>query len=354
MFFSAKRFHPAAAAGVVVLGGLSLAFGAQQPPQPQPPAQKMTSTPVAGFQSVPVATPAYAPGFYSPFYDPLGGFMSGSADIVNSQGQYLVQRQQANLTREQVQSAKIDNRRKALDEWLYERAVTPTPEEERERARMQNVMRSRNDPPITEIWSGKALNDLLQVIQQKQGRGQGPPVALAPDVVSRLNVTSGATPGSVGLLREGGRLTWPLALTAPDFDTERKKVDQFAAQAFKQASEYGAVPPDAIRGMAAGVDSMLEQLRAHVGDLTPSDYIKAKRYLNELEGTIKTLQDPNVAKYFSGKWVPKGNSVGELVAQMTSQGLRFAPAVGGDEAAYVATHRAMVTYDDGLTQTAGR
>ena len=38
---------------------------------------------------------------------------------------------------------------------------------------------------------------------------------------------------------------------------------------------------------------------------------------------------------------------------MTQQGLKFAPAVSGDQAAYVALHNAMVTYDAG-TASMGR
>jgi hypothetical protein len=37
--------------------------------------------------------------------------------------------------------------------------------------------------------------------------------------------------------------------------------------------------------------------------------------------------------------------VGELVNHMTRQGLRFAPATAGDEAAYLAVQRALAEYD---------
>ena len=35
---------------------------------------------------------------------------------------------------------------------LYEQRVLPTPEEKREKSRQEQLMRSRNDPPLTEIW----------------------------------------------------------------------------------------------------------------------------------------------------------------------------------------------------------
>jgi hypothetical protein len=37
--------------------------------------------------------------------------------------------------------------------------------------------------------------------------------------------------------------------------------------------------------------------------------------------------------------------VPELVEHMTKEGLEFAPAVAGDEAAYLSLHRALATYD---------
>ena len=49
----------------------------------------------------------------------------------------------------------------------------------------------------------------------------------------------------------------------------------------------------------------------------------------------------------------EGNTVAELVANMTGQGLRFAPAASGDEPSYTALHRAMVTYVFRLKQAAG-
>ncbi len=45
-------------------------------------------------------------------------------------------------------------------------------------------------------------------------------------------------------------------------------------------------------------------------------------------------------------------TVAELVQQMTRQGLRFAPAVSGDESYYTVLHRALVDYDNSVSQPA--
>jgi hypothetical protein len=51
-----------------------------------------------------------------------------------------------------------------------------------------------------------------------------------------------------------------------------------------------------------------------------------------------------VANYITRKWAPKGNTVGEVVNEVNRQGLKFALAVDGDQAAYVAMYRGMVAY----------
>jgi len=96
------------------------------------------------------------------YADPYRGYLSGAADVINSQGKFMVSQQQAYLMKEQVREARINNKRRAFDEYLYEREKTPTAEEERQRSMMEQIQRSRSNPPITEIWSGKALNDLLK------------------------------------------------------------------------------------------------------------------------------------------------------------------------------------------------
>ncbi|MGH7168664.1 MAG: hypothetical protein ACRELG_00100, partial [Gemmataceae bacterium] len=74
------------------------------------------------------------------------------------------------------------------------------------------------------------------------------------------------------------------------------------------------------------------------------------RYLRELKESVQVLQQNDVAKYFRAAWKPKGATVAELVQQMTREGLRFAPAVSGDEAYYTTLHRALVNYDLSVAQ----
>lgn len=320
------------------------------PATAQPSPGDSGSAPPAGhatFQTLPPPPPPPAPYYpgYPTIQDPNSGYLSAASDVINAQGQFLVNKKQSEMMDEQVKQAKIQTRRAHIDEYMYERQVLPTQEDERERARLEALRRSRNDPPITEIWSGGALNRLLLAIQQQlsSSPNPGPNVPLTPDVLAHINVTSGGTPGSLGLLRDGGRLRWPQALRGDTYGDERKALNELAAQAFQQASA-GNVSSDTIDEMVATTRKLERALKANIDELAPEDYIKAKRFLEEMQSTIKTLQDPNIGNYATHKWAARGDNVADLVREMSQSGLHFAPAVDGDQAAYVSLHRSMVAY----------
>lgn len=293
----------------------------------------------------PVYNTAYYPTYvYSPTYDPYGGYLSGGADMVRAQGDLQNQLQQAKITKQRAEQAKLDTRRKAFDEYLYERGHRPTVEDDRERARMERIRRARNQPPLTEIWSGYALNTLLDAIQKMQAKGiQGPTISLDPDLRRKINVTTGASGEDFGLLRRGGRLTWPATLRAAAYTKERQRVDRLARAAYKQADQ-GMVQADTVQDMKTAIDKLYAELKSNIQRTSVNDYIQAKRYLDELSQAAQALGDPNVSKYVTGQWSAKGSTVAELVANMTRQGLRFAPATQGDEAAYTALHNDLVAY----------
>src|SRR5208283_1300435 len=206
--------------------------------------------------SGPPAQAGYVPGYGYNFGDPYGGYLNGTAGVINAQGGYLIQTQQAYLEREKVRNAQLQNRRAAFDEWKYEKANTPTLEEQREETRMQNVMRSRINPPITEIWSGKALNDLLVQLQQLQSRGLPvPAVYLNQELLPEVNVTSGATSSGFGMLKTAGKWDWPMALTEDKFVPSCKKIEDLTAAAVQTAAS-GPVPGKTVREITNAVDNL--------------------------------------------------------------------------------------------------
>jgi hypothetical protein len=287
---------------------------------------------------------------YSPYYESsYGGFLRGNADVINASGQYLINFERANLAKEQVRQARLDTRRRAFDEYLYERANTPTLEDERERSMELERRRSVNDPPVTEIWSAKALNDLLHDVQKLQANGtDGPQLRIDEDVLKRINVSAGGTPGNVGLLKNEGKLSWPLALRTmrpqQEIDDLRQDIGSLLPDAINQAIN-GKVAAGILRTLNKDVSRMQQLLAQNVGELPPDQYIEAKRFLNNLEDGLTALAQPDAGLYFTQKYSAKGKTVQDLIDYMTKQGLTFAPAVPGDEAAYVALHRALASYD---------
>jgi hypothetical protein len=314
------------------------------------------------------------PGFYSPFGmagygypgagysgygypagypDPYSGYLKGSADVINAQGQYLKDVQEAYLLAEQVKAKQLDNRRKAYEEFLWEQGKTPPLNEQREQQQRDEARRSLTDPPQTEIWSGKSLNDLLVHLQDSRGKGMdGPNVAIPADVLRNINVAPSKGPASVGLLKQITKLNWPVTLrTLPPVNETRPiqfQIDGLLTEARRQALARGRVDPGVIRELERNVEAMMGHLRNNVSDLTFNQYVEARQFLKQLDDAVKVLQLPDAGDYLNGKYTPRGDTVKELLTYLSENGLRFAGASGGEESAYTALHRLMVQYQQGM------
>jgi hypothetical protein len=88
-----------------------------------------------------------------------------------------------------------------------------------------------------------------------------------------------------------------------------------------------------------------EALRDHIGELSPTEYIAGRRYLNQLGQAVTALSDPKVFNYFNTDWTARGKNVAELVQFLSDNGLVFAPAAPGDESAYRALYNALAAFD---------
>jgi hypothetical protein len=285
------------------------------------------------------------PNPYMYSYDPWGGAFSGYADVINAQGRFMVNREQSFGIREQTKQAKIDTRRRIFDEWMYERANTPTLEDLREQDLRMARRRALNDPPFTEILAGTSVNTLLDHLKMAQGGGaRGTNVAMDEDTLKRINVTSGAG-GNIGLLKNEGFVQWPLPLRAEEFNVEREAITKALPKLVQAASTNGRVDAGTLVETQKNLDKLNERLSDKVGDLGTSQFIESKRYVNFLNQALQALGNENVASYFNQKFSAKGKTVAELVKYMSDKGLRFAPATPGDEAAYRALHQALANYD---------
>jgi hypothetical protein len=283
--------------------------------------------------------------------DPLAGFVRGVADVIGAQGQFAINIQQSRLVREQVRQAQVDTRRKIVEEWKWEQSQIPTAQDLRVRDQMLDVQRSLTNPPVTEVLEGKSLNDLLNELTKQQAKGaRGREVRLDRDRLKLINVRPRGDAGNLGLLKNEGRLNWPIALRSPTFDQPRKQLDELALEAVRQAP-FGSVEINTLKGMKDAVEQMHALLAANINEMKSADYMDAKRYLNYLSDAVLGLGQKDVADFFNGKNAAKGDDVGQLVDYMNKMGLEFAPAVPGEESAYRALHQAMVSFELSMGST---
>jgi hypothetical protein len=375
-----------AAAALLITLAASLAF-AQQPDKPppydynpygappprfsfqQPTQQTQGSAQAAvppGAYTGPAMYPMPAPssgggGGYGPWgwggYGSINryeGYLNGAANVTLANAEYQTITQQARLVREQANQTHLDTRKKTIEQRQWELAQMPDPEEERQKDMYRALNRARNNPPAVEIWSGDALNSMLTAFQGAQSHGiKGPLVPLPPDLVRHINVSTGVTRGSTGLLKAGGKLSWPFILRQPMFDADRAAVTKPLEQAVRQAPT-GEVDVATINSLDKGIQQFQAEVDAKIADLTPDQYTEAMRYLKELKGGTNVLKQSDVSKYFGASGTAQGNNVAELVAHMTRNGLKFAAAVSGDEPYYSSLYQAMVAYDNGIATLVAR
>lgn len=332
--------------------GLSWSRGAFNSPWGYPP------IPLGGtFGSYPYSP--YSP--YSPYYPyspyggwfeslsvnpDFGGYLSGSASVINAQGNFMVSAQQSRLIKEQVSREKWANRLRVFEEWLYEREKTPTRADEQARFDKVQLGMARLGSDLGAISSGKALNDLLKhldkVPENAVPAGQ---FTLNEDVLNKINVSPPLANGNSGLLKNEGKLSWPQALMGADFKEVREKLNSLLPDAIRQAAAESKVGNTSYTDIDNAVKAAYGLLQQKIKDMPLNQFNDGKRFLNQLEDGVKILAQPDVGKYFNGEYTAKGQTVPDLIKNMKKNGLKFKPATGGDDAAYFALFQALLAYD---------
>jgi len=293
----------------------------------------------------------YGSGYGTPSSQDIyaySGYLRGAADLTAASGKYWKDIQQARISREQSRQMALETqRRRIMDEAAYER-MKPTALDLYNRAQAASLDWARKDPPATFIWSGQALNDLLRSVGNSGDKlNRGPNIPLEDDTLKSINLTDGSSRGNIGLLKDGGKVTWPLPLHDSQYDEARKQLSKNLIWAVQQLKDKDPIDRATLRDIQRDYRKLNDLLAAGVSDMSPSQYIESRRFLNQLGESIRALEDPKAANYFSS-WTPKGKNVAELVSHMLKEGLKFAPATGGDEAAYRSLYQALKAYEAGL------
>ena len=331
---------------------------ASQPPARTQGMAQLTASP--NNVPVPVQNPTYynnvvvPVGGYYPYYDPYGGYLTGTANLVNAAGQFATQIQRAGLLQQQVVRSQVDTRNKIIQQRIYENSITPNSEDVRMQQMMAKLRYSRHNPAPADIWSGDALNSLFTAIQSAQLQGvQGPSVALPEDALKHINLSqAGKINAGLGMLRDAGKFDWPVILQDDAFKKDREHVEEVAPRAVLQATR-GKVDAKTINDLQTTAKRMESTLKGMVQDAAPDQYMDGKKFLNAVATSFKLLQDPSIGDYFN-KFAPRGRTVAELVKHMSDNGLTFAPAMPGDESYYQGMYQSFLSYDAGISQLVAR
>jgi len=117
----------------------------------------------AGYDSA-----AYNP--YTSYADPYGGFLRGTADVFRAQSSVMLDQERARILREQAIQAKLETRKKSLETDLWIKANTPTYTDEQAKIAKTILKRIQTNASPAEIWSGKALNVLVNDLSKHLGQ----------------------------------------------------------------------------------------------------------------------------------------------------------------------------------------
>ncbi|MSU76569.1 MAG: hypothetical protein EXS16_00595 [Gemmataceae bacterium] len=293
------------------------------------------------------------PGFGNPFF-PIGspGFnkLNGQADVMRAFGDVTNSYEQARIAREKANQAKIETKRQAFDQMLYEKANTPTYLEQLAKDKSDYLTRIMNFPQKAEIYDGRSLNTMLPLLQNLSESGsQGPPIALPKFAVSALNLSVGGQP-SVGMLANKAPLRWPSGLRG----TYQKNLDKLIPAAVESVID-GALSIKLLKDIRGEMKSLREDTRAKLqrDEIDSSSYFRAIEFYNDLEPSINALDRPDARNQLSGVYESKARNVPELVEFLWDNGLGFAPASPGNQNAYQVTHDAFVRFARTAQSSAG-
>ncbi len=291
-------------------------------------------------------------GFSNPAVGP-GITLMGTADVMRAYGTVITSQEQARTMREQYYQEKLKTRRQKFDLEMYIKANTPTFQEQQEKIAKLQLRRIQNTPSLAEVRDGRALNALLDDIARQPNKTPVSEAALDTDTLKQLNIQPSARGNSLGMLRNGGELNWPVALVK-DLPPDMRKDMSARAQALAQAALTGKRPdPNAIADLDTQIERADTQLKKKANDFSTPDYMAAGRFLTDLRNAVRAISrgEAKVQVQFD-RMVTNGEikNVADLVKVMNTRGWRFAPALPSEEGAYQALYSALVSYDVALNQ----
>ena len=292
---------------------------------------------------------AYNPPYYGYRQDPMNGYLTGVASVTSATGQYWKDIQSARLTREEARRSSFETTRKQLELQRWYEVQKPKTQDLVDAAVRTELEGARRDAPMTDVVAGRSLNALLNNVRKLGRLSRGPNIQLEEDTLKHINLTSPAVSGNVGMLKDGGKITWPLSLQEKPFEDVRTRLARNIEQAVDAIkTNDGKVEPRLLRDIEADRKALDAMVKNSQDDMTIGQYLEAQRFMGQLSAAVNSLKDPAIKKYFNNTWNAKGKNVAELMEHMKNEGLNFGPAGPGDESAYMALYYALREFESGL------
>jgi hypothetical protein len=207
-----------------------------------------------------------------------------------------------------------------------------------------------NETDPAAIATGEPLNHLLHaVVAADTKNAKLSSLYLRPDVLSQVRFGGSPAADALNLLR-AGRPDFPAAFEEPSLAASRDAVEKELAGIAAALKANKAADAAALGRLAAAVKTAQDKLTPVLKDLSFDDAVAARRFLNQLDATVKVLRDPSSAGLVNTKWATDGSSVADLTRYMARYKLLFGPADKGDEEVYTTLHRGLAWYLTALRQ----
>lgn len=292
------------------------------------------------------------PYSFNPFNPYLSGWGAGSAlmgeaELLRSYGTVIISQEQSRILREQAMQAKIDTARRRFDFELYVKANTPTFADEQKKIARNTLKRIQIASNPVEIVNGKALNILLDDVRNfPLKKSNTDSIYMSQDILKQINVTTKIA--GVGLLRNDGKFTWPVAL-ADIVPVDQRKALEKQVQIVVSNAAAGKIDGQVIADINQRMDDIKRELAKRVNEIPTGRYLEADRFLSDFRDARQGVEEGQMAVQDKfTRFIVGGKSIQDVTDYLVSNGLRFAPATAGDEAGYRAFHSMMVQFDVAL------
>jgi hypothetical protein len=274
---------------------------------------------------------------------PLSGYISGST------GRYYSLSVTPDFEKAQRQAAELWANPEAVkrmisDQWAYEKIGLAPSIPAGGKTPADALAVSLRATTEAEIASGEALNHIFAAIVTAEARGaKGASPYVPPQVLDDVRF-GGAAGEALNLLLQSRRLPFPSGFDDPALVGLREAVQRdFAAAA---APVVAGKAPEAAK--LATLEASLAKLEAAapavIRELSFQEAIAARRFLNQLASTVRTLKGGGVAGLVNPAWSTEGTNVADLIRHMAKHKIQFSPAPQGSEPSYLVLHRGLSTY----------